>query len=241
MNYLIRYKYHFIALALLILLLLTGAKTKVARISDIPSDLPKVQSQGQLEHALELFSASEQLDLLSISVEEDQRPYILNIVQTSLPEAYKSRAYEISRAVITEANHHKMDPLFLLAVIQTESQFNLKARGRHGEIGLMQVLPKTAQWLAAQAGIRADQVNLEDPAINIRIGATYFALLRKRFDKVGSRYVAAYNMGSTNVRRLVRNNIEPYIYSGKVIGNYKGLYGKLEKAQQLASNIASAE
>ena len=86
----------------------------------------------------------------------------------------------------------------------------------------------------------SENINLEDPSLNIRLGATYFAQLRKSFKNNGSRYVAAYNMGSTNVRRLVKNNIEPYIYSGKVLANYKGIYTKIDKAQT-AREIASAE
>jgi soluble lytic murein transglycosylase len=240
MNYLKRYKYHVLAVAVLAALLLAGVKTKVANVSEAPKELPRIQSNGQLEHALELFPRAEQSALFTTGANEDQRPYILNLVKASLPAQYQDKAFEITRAVITEANHHHMDPLFLLAVIQTESQFNLKARGSHGEIGLMQILPETAKWIAPQAGVDSEKINLENPSLNIRIGATYFAQLRKSFNNKGSRYVSAYNMGSTNVRRLVKNNIEPYIYSGKVLGNYKGLYAMIEKAHT-ARDIASAK
>ena len=228
------------AVVVLAALLLAGVKTKIANVSDAPQELPPIQSNGQLEHALELLPRTEQASLLLSDSAVDQRPYILNIVKASLPKSSQDRAYEIARAVIVEANHHGMDPLFLLAVIKTESQFNLKARGRHGEIGLMQILPKTAAWIAPQAGVDSENIDLEDPAMNIRLGATYFAQLRKSFKNNGSRYVAAYNMGSTNVRRLVKNNIEPYIYSGKVLANYKVIYTKLEKAQT-SREVASAE
>lgn len=240
MNYLKRYKYHVIAVVALAALLMAGVKTKIANVTDAPQELPPVQSNGQLEHALELFPRTEQASLLLNDSVEDQRPYILNLVKASLPSSSQEKAFEIARAVIVEANHHGMDPLFLLAVIKTESQFNLKARGRHGEIGLMQILPKTAAWIAPQAGVDSEKIDLEDPAMNIRLGATYFAQLRKSFKNNGNRYVAAYNMGSTNVRRLVKNNVEPYIYSGKVLAHYKGFYAKLEKVQ-VSHEVASAE
>jgi soluble lytic murein transglycosylase len=123
-----------------------------------------------------------------------------------------------------------MDPLFLLAVIATESQFNLKAHGLHGEIGLMQILPKTAHWLATRAGLPRN-FDLHDPAVNIRVGAAYFARLRKKFNGIGTRYVAAYNMGTSNVRRLLALRAEPRIYPDKVLVNYRKLYGAL------ASNV----
>jgi len=240
MNYLKRYKYHCLAAAILIVLLMAGVKTKVACLTDAPPVLPRIQTQGQLEHALELFPRAQQAQLLSLEAAADQRPLVLEIVRKSLPAAFRGRAFEITRAVIVEANHHNMDPLFLLAVIQTESTFNPKARGRHGEIGLMQILPKTAQWIAPQAGLDAAKIDLEDPATNIRLGATYFAQLRKSFANKGTRYVSAYNMGSTNVRRLLKANKEPYIYSGKVLQHYQNLYGKLEKARS-ARSVASSK
>ena len=134
-----------------------------------------------------------------------------------------------------------MDPLFLMAVIATESQFNPKARGSHGEIGLMQVLPKTAKWIAPQAGIKRNQINLEDPALNIRIGATYFAKLRKTFEGKGTRYVSAYNMGSKNVRKLLKSNKEPKIYSARVIGNYTAFYARIGSTTLASQRVASTK
>jgi len=223
--------------------LLAGVKTKVTHVTEDATDLPPVGTQGQLEHALELFPIQESGSILSISANTDLRSYILNRVKRALPKAQKHRAFEIAHSVITEANHHGMDPFFLLAVIATESSFNLKARGRQGEIGLMQLLPDTVSWLAPQAGFGSTKIDLEDPSVNIRLGATYFAQLRRRFDHHGTRYVSAYNMGVTNVRRLVRANREPNTYSAKVLGNYKKVYASLEKSratppafwQQLAS------
>lgn len=243
MNLLKRYKYHWLAAALLLALLLAGAKTtKVAKPAHGAETLPRIQTQGQLDHALELFPLGKQVDLLTLAKDEDQRPFILNLVTKSLPASQKEKAYEITRAVITEANHHQMDPMFLLAVIATESGFNNKARGRHGEIGLMQLMPKTAKWLAPVAGLKAELINLEDPAMNIRLGATYFAQLRKTFANKGGHYVSAYNMGSLNVRRLLKANKEPKIYSTKVLRNYASLYAKIDKAQQVAArSVASVK
>jgi len=96
---------------------------------------------------------------------------------------------------------------------------------------LMQLLPRTAKWLAPHAGIAEDRIDLEDPNINIRLGATYFATLRKSFEGKGVHYVSAYNMGSANVRRLLASNVEPKTYSGKVLGNYKRFYTSVQKAQ----------
>lgn len=241
MNLLKRYKYHCVAILVLIALALFGIKSKAPKVTTTPKDLPRIKSQGQLEHALELVPRKQQVKLLSRETKGDLRPFILATVKKSLPKEYRKHAFTIARSIISEANHHNMDPLFLMAVIATESQFNLKARGKHGEIGLMQILPKTAQWMAPQAGVDRKTLDLEDPATNIRIGATYFAKLRKSFEGHGTRYVAAYNMGSKNVRKLLKSKKEPMIYSSRVLGNYRGFYASIESTALASRRLASSK
>lgn len=228
MNLLLRYKYHLIAVLVLMVLLVASFNHHVNEARDKSSDLPRVQTNGQIDHALELLVPEQYAMVLSIRSNQDLRPLILHLVTRYLPMDQRTYAFEISRAVINEANHHRMDPLFLLAVIAHESKFNVAARGGAGEIGLMQILPRTGKWLAAQAGLN-ENVNLEDPTVNIRIGATYLASLRKRFGGRKTRYLAAYNMGSANVRRLVAKETEPTIYSDKVLTIYERYYGAVER------------
>lgn len=231
-----RYSFQISALTILAVIALAGARTTVSEIEVIqtPGDLPILNSEARQGHALELS----QREIASVRQSEVRRE-IYNAVKSQLPKKHKARAFEIARAVIMEANHHKMDPFFLLAVIKTESHFNVKARGRHGEIGLMQIMPQTAKWIASQAGLNPETLNLEDPATNIRIGATYFASLRKSFNGAAAQYIGAYNMGPTNVRKLAQANIEPQVYPGKVLRNYRGFYVTMAKniAQQPANKV----
>ncbi|TDH35256.1 lytic transglycosylase domain-containing protein [Pseudohoeflea suaedae] len=60
---------------------------------------------------------------------------------------------------------------FATAVMEIESGFNPHARGRDGEIGLMQILPATASML----GFGGDTEELAVPATNIRYGLRYLA------------------------------------------------------------------
>lgn len=219
-----RYTFPVISGLILIPLMMAGARTSVSEMSYSSTELPAVNVQGQQNHSMELAPSRE---IASEQSPADMRKQILSAVKKSLPKEHREFAFEIARTVITEANHHMMDPFFLLAVIKTESHFNLKALGRHGEIGLMQILPETAKWIAPQAGIEVSDLNLEDPKTNIRIGATYFASLRKSFGGYGARYIGAYNMGSKNVRRLMAMNMDPEVYPGKVLKNYRSFYNTL--------------
>jgi soluble lytic murein transglycosylase len=223
MNILNRYKYHILALVALIVILFMSSKTTHNPVTQNAEELPHVLVPLQLRHALELFPEQKASLAMLTGGESSTRQFILDLVKNSLPEEQKSKAFAIAHAVISEANHHHMDPLFLLAVIKTESQFNVAAHGSHGEIGLMQILPQTARQIAAQAGLNK-KLDLKDPAINIRIGATYFALLRHKFNHRSTRYLAAYNMGSRHVRRLLATNTEPQIYPTRVLNNYEQIY-----------------
>lgn len=239
MSYLKRYTFQIAALTILTAIAFAGARTTVSEITVVqtPSELPALNTEARQGHALELS----QREIASVRQSEVRRQ-IYNTVKSQLPKRYKDRAFEISRAVILESNHHKMDPFFLLAVIKTESHFNITARGRHGEIGLMQIMPQTAKWIASQAGLNPNLVNLEDPATNIRIGATYFASLRKSFNGATAQYIGAYNMGPGNVRKLAALNIEPQVYPGKVLSNYRGFYVTMAKnlvQQPVAAKVVS--
>ena len=70
-----------------------------------------------------------------------------------------------------EATRRGIPPALADAVATVESAYNTGARGSSGEIGLMQVLPSTADML----GFHGDLVQLADPATNIRLGVKYLA------------------------------------------------------------------
>lgn len=70
-----------------------------------------------------------------------------------------------------EAETSGLPPQIAVAVIEIESGFNPDAKGADGEIGLMQVMPPTAQLL----GFKGSDVQLADPAENIKLGVSYLA------------------------------------------------------------------
>jgi soluble lytic murein transglycosylase len=97
------------------------------------------------------------------------------------------------------ARNYRLDPALLAAVIYTESKFDPDARSAAGAVGLMQLLPGTAEGIATRTGgsrfVVSDLVN---PEINVRYGAWY---LRHLLDKYGDERtaLAAYHAGQANV------------------------------------------
>jgi soluble lytic murein transglycosylase len=101
--------------------------------------------------------------------------------------------------VLGHARNYRLDPALLAAVIYKESKFEADARSGRGAIGLMQLLPATAEGIATRTGGSAFRVSdLYDPELNVRYGAWY---LRHLLDKYGSERtaLAAYNAGQRNV------------------------------------------
>jgi len=97
------------------------------------------------------------------------------------------------------AQHYRLNPALLAAVIEQESKFRADARSSTGAIGLMQLQPDTAKGIALHTGgnnfVLAD---LDDPEINVRYGSWY---LRHLLDKYHDERLAlaAYNAGQANV------------------------------------------
>lgn len=149
-------------------------------------------------------------------------------VQTSLAPRWKAQANSITQTVITESTKYQLDPIFVLAIIKTESRFNPMALGRHGEVGLMQLKPDTAEWIARKYGLPWNgKKTLENPSSNIRIGLAYMNYLRAKFNGKALKYVSAYNMGPRNVRRLLAQNVKPAEYKSRVMKNYSDIYAKI--------------
>ena len=105
------------------------------------------------------------------------------------------------------ARHYDLDAALLAAVIYQESKFKADARSKSGAIGLMQLLPATAEGIALHTGGSAFRVgDLYDPEINVRYGAWYLRhLLQKYGDEQTA--LAAYNAGQDNVDRWRRDGV----------------------------------
>lgn len=112
------------------------------------------------------------------------------------------------QAIVTgHARNYRLDPALLAAVIYTESKFRADAKSTSGAIGLMQLLPSTADGIALHTGgSNFHRSDLYDPEINVRYGAWYLRhLLQKYRDERTA--LAAYNAGQDNVDRWRRSGL----------------------------------
>lgn len=109
--------------------------------------------------------------------------------------------YKKYQTLITKyANCFSVDSALILATAKTESGFNEKAISKKGAIGLMQLIPSTATFMANRLGINDfDLYNAED---NIKLGVAY---LRYLIDKFGSEKLAVigYNCGEGTLKKWI--------------------------------------
>jgi soluble lytic murein transglycosylase len=130
------------------------------------------------------------------------------VLQTE-PGWYQRLRYPLryEAIVMGHARNYDLPPTLLAAVIYTESKFDPSARSGAGAVGLMQLLPETAEGIAIRTGGDRFVVDdLLDPEINVRYGSWYLRSLIDRYDNVKTA-LAAYHAGPGNVDRWRRNGI----------------------------------
>lgn len=154
-------------------------------------------------------------------------------VYRRLPKRFQSQASKLTNTILEVSEQYDFDPVFVLAVIATESSFNPLAKGGVGEKGLMQIRPETAECIARRHRIAwSGPKQLEDPSQNVRIGVLYLSELRGRFNGYANKYISAYNMGAQKVRNMYASRVRPQIYSTRVLNQYSRIYEKLVAHQQ---------
>jgi soluble lytic murein transglycosylase len=116
------------------------------------------------------------------------------------------------KLICDAAGSHKIDPLWLHAIIWQESKYNPVARSGASARGLMQFIPETARAVAASVGMPPVAVeNLYDPAVSIQLGAAYWASLMQKL-KSPEMALAAYNGGPDNVQRWMSKSSDPELF-----------------------------
>lgn len=126
------------------------------------------------------------------------------------PIKYKKEIHNTS-------NEYNIDPLFIASIIRVESNFKLDLVSTKNAMGVMQIMPKTADWIIQTA----DSPNLSkdkimDAGVNIHMGGWYLNALYVEFkpyihnkpvrDQI-SLLSAAYNAGPGNVRKWLNEQI----------------------------------
>lgn len=97
-----------------------------------------------------------------------------------------------------------LDPYLIIALIREESYFNPDAVSSSNAVGLMQLMPSTANYMLSQLSVNYTAIeNLKNPRTNMYIGCNYLKYLKDRFNN-DLYVVAAYNGGEGSVNKWIK-------------------------------------
>jgi soluble lytic murein transglycosylase len=98
-----------------------------------------------------------------------------------------------------QAAEKRLDPALVAAVIYAETKFDPRTSSA-GAVGLMQILPQTAEYLAHRSGATTFRTSdLRTPQVNIAYGSYYLRYLLNEYHGSTVTALAAYNGGEANV------------------------------------------
>lgn len=134
----------------------------------------------------------------------------------------------------------QIDFELLQAIIATESGFDPQVVSPRGAIGLMQLLPTTAERFGVVADKKMSiEKKLVDPSINIQAGSRYLNHLLGLFAGQVELAVAAYNAGEGAVQRA-GNRIPNFPETQNYVKTVMQLYQLLKPPAQLAERRVAA-
>ncbi len=104
--------------------------------------------------------------------------------------------------VMPQAREMLLDSGWVYGLMRQESRFIMNAKSGVGAKGLMQLMPKTAQWVAKKIGLRNYHPNqIEELGTNITLGTNYLRMVLSDLDQHPVLASAAYNAGPGRARR----------------------------------------
>ena len=134
--------------------------------------------------------------------------------EPKLASAQMSTIQDLNGIINSASSRNQIDADFIASVIRAESANDPRAVSRKGALGLMQLMPETANTLGVK--------NSFDPAENVDGGVRYLRELLLRYNGDAAKALAAYNAGPQRVQRY--NGVPPYrethAYVARVITDY---------------------
>lgn len=136
---------------------------------------------------------------------------IIVVLGIGLKVLYDFFPIKYYKEIVEIADKQKIKPIIILSMIRVESNFREKIVSPKGAVGLMQIMPSTAQWILKKNGYNYKKFNLYVAKDNIIVGTLYYKYLFEKFDGDMEKIMAAYNGGSVRVknntwRRITETN-----------------------------------
>ena len=148
---------------------------------------------------------------------------VYELIEPRITKLSPIESRHLAEVIIEECEKDGVDPLFVIAVIDAESNFDIEAVSPTGARGLMQLVPSTFREVS-------DAKRMFDPEENVRAGIRY---IRRLWDAGYGRrggpesVLLAYNQGPNMASAVFRNGSkmpeEAHIYIPRVMARYRAL------------------
>lgn len=121
---------------------------------------------------------------------------------------------EYREEVLKYSIKYGLEPAFIYAIIETESNFNSNASSPAGAKGLMQIMPATFEEMKKQFALDGEEDdgytfdNILEPEVNIKYGVRYCKYIKDMFPQASVKtWAAAYNAGPFAVQGWLSNSL----------------------------------
>jgi soluble lytic murein transglycosylase len=216
---------------------------------DIKADLELRWANGVIEDELDY-------DLLAVAAALDLPAAQIDIALSGDGDYLKACLFPIP--AFTPAEGFKTDRALLYALMRQESKFKVEATSRVGAVGLMQLMPRTASYVARDSELMRPKARnrLYDPSLNLELGQSYVNYLISNAANGNLFDMAlAYNGGPGNLRRWKRDlalddpllfiesipNPESRDFVEKVLTNVWIYYARLGQQPLTRDKVAAGE
>lgn len=136
------------------------------------------------------------------------------------------------------ADEYNLEPAFVAAIVDTESDFRTDVKSYKNAKGLMQMMPDTAEWIAGKLDdVTYTEDSMYEAERNIRYGCWYLNFLSKRFRGDPVLVACAYHAGQGNVESWLSN--PSYSPDGLTI-SLDRLPPALDDSKQYARRVTTA-
>ncbi|MEK3734117.1 MULTISPECIES: lytic transglycosylase domain-containing protein [Paenibacillus] len=100
------------------------------------------------------------------------------------------------------ASYYDVDPFLVASIIRVETNFKPGKESKKGALGIMQLMPDTANWAMEMAKLPASSLDnvKHEVDVNIQLGTWYIRNLYQQMDGNPIAAIAAYNAGPGNVK-----------------------------------------
>jgi soluble lytic murein transglycosylase len=145
----------------------------------------------QLLAAAEVAQRSEMYDR---SINAAERTVQLHDFNLRYPSPYREALRE-------NLNKHGLEEAWVYGLMRQESRFATMVKSDAGAVGLMQIMPDTARWVARQIGMKGYRKGLiHQVDVNIKLGTYYMKTVFNQFDANPVLASAAYNAGPARAK-----------------------------------------